>query len=108
MSAARGKIVGAYHRRAPSDLAPPSHVVGGREARDASLVVVVSETRKAANLAKGAEVEQQVNPLAAGQFAAAPLADNARIVRTGRETLMSDLLQGLHVGEHWCPGVFAV
>src|SRR5215469_6369012 len=108
VSAARGKIVGAYHCGAARNLAPPSHVVGGREPGDASLVVVIGEPRKAANFAKGAGVKQQANSFAAGQLASAPLADDPWITRIGRESSVSNLLQRLHVGEHWCPAVLAV
>ena len=66
MPAARGEIVGAHHRGSAVDFAPASNMVGRREARDSSVVVIVREAREAADLAKAAGVEQQVDPLAAG------------------------------------------
>jgi hypothetical protein len=36
------------------------------------------------------------------------LADHARILRIGRETLVRDRLQRLHIGQHRRPGVLAV
>ena len=108
MAAARGEIVGADDGRAAVDLAPAADVVGGGEAGDPSILVVVREAREAADLAKAAGVEQQVDPLAAGQLAAIALADHARIVRIGREAAMGDRLQRLHVGKQRRPGVVAI
>src|SRR5262249_22351712 len=108
MSTARGKIVGAHYGCAPRDFAPSSHMIGGCEAGDTSILVIVRESCEAANLAKGPSVEQQVDARAAGQFAARPLADHAPIFRIGRETLVRDRLQRLHLGQHWSPGIIAV
>ena len=79
MAAARGEIVSAYHGRPALDFAPAADMVGGREACDSSIVVIVREAREAADLAKAAGVEQQIDSLAAGQLAAIALADHARI-----------------------------
>src|SRR5579872_5919700 len=81
MPTARGEIVGAYDDRAARDLAPSSHVVGGREAGHAPFVVVIRKSSETADLAKAARVEQHVDALAAGQLAAMALAHDARIVR---------------------------
>ena len=108
MPAARGEIVGAYHDRPAVNLAPAADMVGGREARDPSIFVIVREAREAADLAKAAGVEQQIDSLAAGQLAARALADHARIGRLRREAAMRDRLQRLHVGEHWRPGIVAI
>src|ERR1035437_3646466 len=99
MPAARGEIVGAHHDRPAVDLAPAADMVGPREARDPSVLVIVREACEAADLAKAACVEQQVDPLPAGQLAPGALADDARIVRIGREAAMGDRLQCLHVGK---------
>src|SRR5215468_4686554 len=99
MSSARGKIVGAHYGCASCDFAPSSHMIGGREAGNTSILVIVRESREAANFAKGSSVEQQVDARAAGQLAARPLADHARIFRIGREPLVRDRLQRLHTGQ---------
>src|ERR1700719_1390649 len=108
MTTARGEIVGAHHDCSAVDLAPATDMVGGREARDPSILVVVREACEAADLAKAARVEQQINSLPAGQLAARALADHARIGRPRREAVTCDRLQCLHVSEHWRPGVLAV
>src|SRR5271170_884491 len=83
-------------------------MVGGREAGDPSILVVVREACEAADFAKAACVEQQIDSLPAGQLAARALTNHARIGRTRREAVMRDLLQRLHVGEHWRPGVVTI
>src|SRR5882672_381086 len=108
MTTARGEIVGAHHNGSSVDLAPATDMVGGREAGDPSILVVVREACEAADLAKAASVEQQIDSLPAGQLAARALANHARIYRIRREAVMGDRLQSLHVGEHWRPSVVAI
>src|ERR1700720_2742969 len=108
MTTARGEIIRAHHHRPAVDLAPATDMVGGREARDLSIFVVVCETCEAPDLAKAAGVEQQIDSLPAGQLAARALANHARIGRIRREAVMGDRLQSLHVGEHWRPSVVAI
>ena len=57
VSTPRGEIVGAYHGNAAFDLAPAADMVGGGEARDSPLVVIVSEAGEAADLAEASGVE---------------------------------------------------
>src|SRR5271170_493252 len=108
MPAARGEIVGAYHGGPAGNLAPSANMVGGREARDAALVVIVRKAREAADFAKAAGVEQHVNAFAAGQLAARALAHDPRVLRIGREAAMRDRLQGLHLGQQGSPGLLAI
>src|SRR5579862_2511878 len=108
MPTARGEIVRAHHDRPAVDLAPSTDMVGGCEARDLSIFIVVCEAREAPDLAKAAGVEQQIDSLPAGQLAARALAYHARIGRPRREAVMGDRLQRLHVGEHWRPGIVAI
>src|ERR1700689_764552 len=108
MTAARGEVVGAHHDRAAVDLAPATDMVGGREAGDPSILIIVREAGEAADFAKDAGVEDQIDSLPAGQLAARALPNHARIGRTLREAMMRDLLQRLHIGEHRRPGVVTV
>ena len=109
MAAARSEIVGAYHDRAAVDLAPSADVVGRREAGDASIFVIIGETRETADLAKAAGIEEQIDSLPAGQLAArradGPRPDPSNRVRSGRCAIC---LQCLHVGEQRRPGVVAI
>src|SRR5271170_3147204 len=108
MATARGETGGAYHDRPAIDLAPATDMVGGREARDPSILIIVREACEAADFAKAARVEDQIDSLTAGQLAARALAHHSRIGRTRCETVMRDLLQRLHVGEHSRPGIVAI
>src|SRR5438045_7527012 len=105
MPTARGEIIGAYHDRASDDLTPSADVVGGCEARDATLLIIFCETCEAADLAKAAGIEEQIDPLSTGQLAAVALADDSGINRVGREAAMRDILQRLNVGQHGSRGV---
>src|SRR5579862_1013132 len=108
MPAARGEIIGTDHDCPALDLAPAADMVGGCKACYPSLVVVVGETCEAADLAKAAGVEQQIDPFAACQLAPIALADHARIGRIGREASMGHRLQCLNVSQQRRPGVSAV
>ena len=65
MTAARGKIVGADQRSPAFDLAPATDMIGRREARHPTVIVIIREARQAADLAKAAGIEQQSDSLAA-------------------------------------------
>ncbi len=69
----------------PSILPQPPTWLAGVKSGDPAVVVVAGEAGEAADLAEAAGVEQQVDPLAAGQLAAAALAHHARVLRVGRE-----------------------
>ena len=58
-----------------------------------AVVVVRGEAGDAADLAERALVEQQRDALAAGELAAAALADDAGVLRAGREARVRDALQ---------------
>ena len=108
MPTARSEIVGAHHDRSTGDLAPAPDMVGGREARDPSIFIIICKACEAADLAKAAGVEQQIDPFTAGKLAAIALADHARILRVRREAAMGDRLQCLHVGKQRGPRVIAI
>src|SRR3954453_16886537 len=63
MPAARGEIVGAHNDLPASNLAPAADMVGRREPRDSSILVIVSKAGEAADLAEATLVEQQVDAL---------------------------------------------
>src|SRR5258708_33970076 len=93
MTTARGEIVGAHHNGSSVDLAPATDMVGGREAGDPSILVVVRKACEATDLAKAASVEQQIDTLPAGGRAATGLPHHARTHRHRREAVVGHRLQ---------------
>ena len=103
MAAARGEVVGADDAGPGVDAALAADMAGRREFGDVARLVERGEAREAADLAKAAGIQQDVDPLAAGELAAVALADHAGLARAGRQPLVGDRLQGGDLVQHRCP-----
>ena len=82
-------------------------MVGRGEIGDRAVFVVGGEAGQAADFAKAPLIEQQVDPLAAGELAAGALANDTRVGGIWREAATGDVLQGFDLGQQGGPGGLA-